>query len=137
VIYFIQDSIQKFVKIGKTRLDLKVRMSAMQTGNPNPLICLRVIESEDNDVVYHKLFEKHRHSREWFRPEPELMQFIESLPETSHTGYVVPFIVTDDRSEFMKREWAQRRADNEGKPLQRRTQWSTIVTPKVLHEIHC
>lgn len=87
MIYFIQDSVSKYVKIGYTNLKIQARISALQTGNPNPLICLRVIESED-EAGYHKMFEMYHHRGEWFRPGTDLMGFIESLPKTKHTDMV-------------------------------------------------
>ena len=86
MIYFIQDTVQMYVKIGKTKDKLFQRMVSLQIGNPNTLICLRVIESEIDDTTYHKMFRKFWHRGEWFKPESELMKFIEGLPKTEHTG---------------------------------------------------
>ncbi len=69
----------KFIKIGKTN-GLSARLSSLQSSNPNTLVCLNIIENESDDHVYHKRFEACCHRAEWFRPDAELISFIDSLP---------------------------------------------------------
>jgi hypothetical protein len=86
VIYFVQDTVQGFVKIGQTDGDLLPRLSSLQTGNPNVLRCIGVIDGETDDRVYHRRFAAHQHMREWFRPEADLMAFIAGLPVSKYTN---------------------------------------------------
>lgn len=82
MIYFIQDTVNKFIKIGKT-VGLNNRLSSTQVGNPNILVCLNVIENEVDDSVYHERFKHCHHRAEWFSPAPDLMEFISSLPQVN------------------------------------------------------
>lgn len=105
MVYFIQDSVQKFIKIGQTqRKSLVHRLMGLQTANPNPLVCLATIETENDDRKYHRIFQKAHHSREWFRPEPELLEFIASLPTTEWVGYILPAVRKMD-SESIPSQW--------------------------------
>jgi len=85
MVYFIQDTVNKFIKIGKTSGSLDDRLSTIQTGNPNRLVVLNVIEDED-DRAYHEKFQHCWHRGEWFTPSADLLEFIQSLD--TFTGWV-------------------------------------------------
>lgn len=68
------------IKIGFTANSMAYRMVHMQMGNPNILVCLATeAGSQGLEQERHARF-RHLHIRgEWFRRDPFLMQFIETI----------------------------------------------------------
>jgi hypothetical protein len=84
VIYFIQGTITGNIKIGQTKRDISSRMIQIQSSDP--LVCLKVIKDSNNERLYHRKF-KHAWSHgEWFRPTPDLLEFISALPANEYAG---------------------------------------------------
>jgi hypothetical protein len=77
-IYFIQGEATKNIKIGFSD-DPKIRLKGHQTGSGEKLILLKTVKGckADETEIHNKL----RHFRihgEWFKPERELLDFIEA-----------------------------------------------------------
>lgn len=85
MVYFIQGSITKNIKIGYVKCDVRSKLGSMQSSDP--LVCLATVEgSEPEEEEIHDQF-RHLHShREWFLPGLDLLAFIDSLPSTHDTG---------------------------------------------------
>jgi hypothetical protein len=87
MIYFVQGTITKNIKIGFTedfdrRFHKDLRSSDL-------LVCLNLIDGEPGEeATLHHRFEKHASHHEWFYPAPELLEYINSLPESKYTGLV-------------------------------------------------
>ncbi|WP_408022678.1 GIY-YIG nuclease family protein [Stappia albiluteola] len=71
------------IKIGFTAGAMSIRLTQFQLGNPNVLVCLATeIGSQALERDRHARF-RHLHIRgEWFRRDPSLMGFIESIQPT-------------------------------------------------------
>ena len=83
VVYFVQSGDKHGpIKIGYAD-NGRSRVSALQTGNPDTLKVLAFIESTSPsmETELHARFAGLRLRGEWFRPEPELLDYIASLPE--------------------------------------------------------
>lgn len=76
--YFIQGKLTGLIKIGKTSRGVKERRGLLQIGSPDKLHILKFIKG-DREEVYHEKFAHLREHGEWFRPAPELLEFIEGL----------------------------------------------------------
>jgi predicted GIY-YIG superfamily endonuclease len=82
-VYFIQNEDSNAIKIGRAR-DLSKRMKALQTSSPAQLKLVVAIqvndskEAEDLEKSLHRQFWKIRISGEWFRAEPELLEYIQN-----------------------------------------------------------
>lgn len=75
-VYFIQDSHSGAIKIGKANRPEK-RLKALQTGAPYPLSLLGVITADEStESTLHERFGHLLIRGEWFRPEPELLAFV-------------------------------------------------------------
>lgn len=78
IIYFLFAKEFNAVKIGfSSSGDINWRISRIQTGYPGDLELLKMIEAtllEEND--YHRRFYKYHLSREWFKVEGELAEFL-------------------------------------------------------------
>lgn len=75
--YFIRDA--EGIKIGRS-MSPQARMRDLQAGNGSKMeLLLAVPYSQLSEPDAHRKFKHLRTHREWFRPEPELLQFIESL----------------------------------------------------------
>ncbi len=80
VIYFLQCSVTGNIKIGKTRKQLKIRMSHINGSSPTSLDLLKIIENKnarfENDL--HARFIDYRvdGKKEWFHCDESLMEFI-------------------------------------------------------------
>lgn len=84
MIYFIQDTSVLNIKIGYTAGDPESRRAALQTGSPAGLVLIGFIEGDQSFESYlHKRFVTARVHGEWFRPVPELIQFIVSTASTA------------------------------------------------------
>lgn len=79
MIYFIQNGQDKHIKIGFTQQQPKKRLKELQTGSPHKLKMLRVVEGGRlKESELHERFAHLRVNGEWFRPDPELLDYIKS-----------------------------------------------------------
>jgi hypothetical protein len=80
MIYFVLESIDNVVKIGKTQEDkLMLRISGIQTGNHRELKLIGVCEGyTKKEKELHKLFNHLRIKGEWFRYEEDLREYVEN-----------------------------------------------------------
>lgn len=83
MIYFIQSGKNGPIKIGHTMgNDLRRRFWGLQTANPEELYCLGIIDGEHGDRALEQdillRFKRYRIRGEWFRPNDELSEFIET-----------------------------------------------------------
>jgi hypothetical protein len=81
-VYFIQviyDGVPGPIKIGKTKDDPLQRVVYLQTGCPWPLRLVGLLppSGEHTERTVQAMFTKYNIHGEWFRPEPELIAFIE------------------------------------------------------------
>lgn len=78
-IYFIQGESGGPIKIGYTE-NVEKRLCALQTGHYDTLKVLKAIPGNINDEKkHHKKFQHLRLRGEWFKPEQELLNYIDSL----------------------------------------------------------
>lgn len=78
MVYFIQNQCpNKYIKIGRSD-GFAGRLLELRIGSPYELVVLATT-SKYTESEMHKRFEKFRVRSEWFRPEPELLAFIETL----------------------------------------------------------
>jgi hypothetical protein len=78
-VYFIQaENSDGFIKIGFAKNPIK-RLLLFQTGNPYKLKLLGVISgvTEHYELELHVRFQRFRVRGEWFRPDSELLDFIQ------------------------------------------------------------
>ena len=89
VIYFIQElSSDKLIKIGYTDR-IETRFPTLYAGTPHGVILLGVVPGTlETERELHKQFEECRYHCEWFRPVPELLEFIEL---NKIQGFRVPY----------------------------------------------
>lgn len=80
-IYFIRSGASGPIKIGITR-EISTRIQELQTGNPERLHLLgRLLGGRFEESELHRRFADHRIHSEWFRPVPELLDFIEEYAQ--------------------------------------------------------
>jgi hypothetical protein len=79
-VYFIQEGRGGPIKIGVTeRCPLK-RLADMQTGCPKELRLLGQTEGDRHkETELHHVFREHWIRGEWFRPHPEVLEFVRAL----------------------------------------------------------
>ncbi len=79
-VYFIQEGADGPIKIGFTTGDPSGRLSALQTGNPNPLrIVAATPGTMEDERRWHERFAHLRMLGEWFLPADDLL---EAMPES-------------------------------------------------------
>jgi hypothetical protein len=77
-VYFLRSGETGPIKIGYTGTTPNARLSALQTGNPEPLRLIGAVPGTMADESrLHDRFSGARIQGEWFRPVPELLAFIE------------------------------------------------------------
>lgn len=81
-VYFVQESTPDgFIKIGFTATKMtghRGRLTMLQNGNPRRLVILATMPgSKLFELQLHHRFDSARVMNEWFRPVPELLEFIE------------------------------------------------------------
>lgn len=78
MIYFIQDTTRGCVKIGYTGSDAAdSRLGGLQTGNASKLVVLFTMPGgRELEWELHKRFDQYHELGEWFRPHPDIFQFI-------------------------------------------------------------
>ncbi len=81
-VYFVQSGHGGDIKIGLTK-NLDERMKGLQGANPVKLVLIGAIPKTamDTEAQLHARFAAHRTIGEWFRPDPEILAFIESLKQ--------------------------------------------------------
>lgn len=79
MIYFIQNTVTKNIKIGFTaNNDISTRMRALNIGNDCDLKCIHLMDGNEQDEYdIHTMFCKDRLRGEWFRPE-NIVIFLEN-----------------------------------------------------------
>jgi hypothetical protein len=78
-VYFVQESGAGAIKIGTTK-NVSTRVREMAVGTPHLLAVLAVIEGNRNtEQALHRRFRHARIRGEWFRPVPELLDYIASI----------------------------------------------------------
>lgn len=78
MIYFIQDSVNGAIKIGYTSQDPEIRLSTLQTGNPNTLTIIGLMHGSSILEKYlHYKFREHHIRGEWFMPHERIFARIE------------------------------------------------------------
>lgn len=118
-IYFLQSGDPGPIKIGYTSRNVFARLDVLQVGNPEPLKLLRSVPgTQDDEQQLHRRFSGLLVRGEWFRPEPELLAFIDGIS----LGYrdIAPHDTGADEwldsvAEYCY-EWAKRRDEMEAKP---------------------
>lgn len=78
IVYFLKAG--DFIKIGKATGSPEYRVSQLKTGCPFPITTLGYMTGGiKEESRLHKRFAAFRAHGEWFRAEPELLEFIESI----------------------------------------------------------
>lgn len=78
------------VKIGFTRGNPLVRLSALQTGSPLPLKLWAYVQgSKELESAFHETFAEMRSHGEWFYVSSKLYDFMGYLGEEPHTGNLI------------------------------------------------
>jgi DNA-binding XRE family transcriptional regulator len=83
MVYFIQGAVTKLVKIGRTDSHIQTRLDAL--ASPDLLVCLKVANVLSERWLHNRFRASWSHG-EWFKPERELMEFIEALPSSEYDG---------------------------------------------------
>lgn len=79
VTYFIQGEITQRIKIGKTATAVSERMRILQTGSPDKLRIIGICFGPKRFEGYlHNQFSPYRLHGEWFSPDPNILEFINS-----------------------------------------------------------
>ena len=80
MIYFIQDTVTKAVKIGHG-VNPEKRLEQCQVGNANALTMIGVLEGgRPEERLLHQRFASHRMRGEWFRGDDKLLSAIRAMP---------------------------------------------------------
>ena len=88
IVYFLQQDIDGLIKIGYTSGDINIRIKQFETGNPNQLKLLLVLEGGlELEKKLHERFHEFHERGEWFRPENELNDFIENVGGSASLSY--------------------------------------------------
>lgn len=83
-IYFVVESGSGAIKIGVTT-NVKKRVISLQRDTPHTVKLLATMRGNFQvESLLHRLFAYARIRGEWFRPVPELLEYIESLPQEAH-----------------------------------------------------
>jgi plasmid maintenance system killer protein len=79
-IYFIKSDETKEIKIGYTSGEVEKRLKTLQTGHPHKLQVLATMPgSRDEEKTLHEKFASIRLNGEWFKPHPDLLDFIATV----------------------------------------------------------
>jgi hypothetical protein len=92
MIYFIQDTGSRAIKIGVSRSP-RERLADLQTAHPARLVLLGIMDGMQNEErALHSKFD--RVHGEWFEPTPDLMSFIQKSAITAQSFSSVALSVT-------------------------------------------
>jgi hypothetical protein len=90
-VYFIESTGNGRIKIGFTTGDVETRRRALQTGSPEPLRVLAMIQGDEKlERRLHVRFAADRIVGEWFTPSDALVSFVDGIhmaQEQHITGY--------------------------------------------------
>jgi hypothetical protein len=107
-LYFIQGEFTGLIKIGKTETAPADRMRSFQTGSPDRLLLLKSVRYPKNQNYEKEVHDRFAHLRthgEWFRPDTNLLLFIENAIDLGYDPPVKPKVSERDfrvRSLFPK-----------------------------------
>lgn len=90
-IYFIQiDTEDGYIKIGRTDKPAS-RLSSLQTGCPYQMRFLLCLEGHPAyELRAHEKYKRHRVRGEWFKPDKEILDDIESIRENGDLNILYP-----------------------------------------------
>lgn len=76
IIYFIQNTETKNIKIGRTDDDIETRLTSLQVGNDCPLLLLRTIECNSRIIEkqLHEMLLEYHVRGEWFRIDENIIE---------------------------------------------------------------
>ncbi|HXA78733.1 MAG TPA: GIY-YIG nuclease family protein [Candidatus Acidoferrales bacterium] len=74
VVYFVQGEATRLIKIGMARRP-ELRVCDLQGASPDKLVFLGTTRRYSENAL-HRRFNHLRAHHEWFRPQPELLDFI-------------------------------------------------------------
>ncbi len=78
-VYFVRAKLSGYIKIGFTRVPNK-RIGTIMTDCPEPVELIgKIAGSLADERALHARFADHRLNGEWFRPAPELIEYVEAL----------------------------------------------------------
>ena len=72
----------EFYKIGMTRVDVRKRIATLQTGSPQLLEIVKVIETDDPEALerdLHRMLGHKRGEGEWFKLDAEDLRVLKRL----------------------------------------------------------
>ena len=86
-LYFIQGELTGLIKIGKTERSPTERLRSFQTGSPDKLLLLKSVrypKDQNYEKEVHDRFAHLRTHGEWFKPDDDLLLFIENGIDLGH-----------------------------------------------------
>lgn len=85
-VYFIQAGKRGPIKIGVAR-NIRKRLDALQTASPYRLrLRASVFGDERTEAAYHRMFDEHRMSGEWFKPARAIRTEIDTINRVKRRG---------------------------------------------------
>jgi HTH-type transcriptional regulator/antitoxin HipB len=87
MIYFIQNTSDKAIKIGFAR-DVTKRLRSLQTSHASqPIVLGTMPGGRGKEQLLHKKFERLKTVGEWFRPDAQLLHFIKTQKMPFHGSF--------------------------------------------------
>ena len=100
-IYFVRSGLDGPIKIGFTRKEPYYRIRELQTAHPEKLFLLATaVGTVADEKMFHKRFLPYQLHGEWFRPAPELINYIYPLPDIEITPEALPIDLDNEISAF-------------------------------------
>jgi hypothetical protein len=75
-VYFIREAHDGLIKIGRSSWHPSQRLQELQVGCPQELTLLAYVHGKEFEGELHRRFRHLHHRGEWFRPAPDLVDFI-------------------------------------------------------------
>ena len=99
MIYFVQEPVDEFIKIGFTsKPSIKRRLSQLQISSPREIkLLFTMIGCRKQETSLHKRFRYARYRGEWFYPIPEILFYID------HFEYLKPFHEESLLGQFLRK----------------------------------
>lgn len=128
MIYFVQGTITKHIKIGFTSRPFIYRFKSLMSSDP--LVCLKTMEGDALvEAQLHQRFVANRIHGEWFQPSKELLAFIALIPASAHDNTIQnqasnsrvhseKGVYNKEERILLEAQWYEdgRKACNDGKP---------------------
>ena len=113
--YFVYAELTDRIKIGKTDRDVAIRVAELQTGSPEKLRLLGIVNGDRESEFHLRFFKCRITGTEWFNRSGTLKQFLSDRFGLRHYGSAVRVYLCRKKGHYKQPRWMLKWPERNGK----------------------